>query len=338
MIDNSNNPGTQVIPSGRELDQPSQLAKLAAAIKQEVALAEHRLRSSVKHAIHAGKFLSQAKTFVGHGKWLTWFKANDFPFSESSAERYIRVYKRWDEVQDKLGERSNPARMTDLTFTEALGMLADTSRKKGNRTDAPKLPDSDRLLLSAPTDKAEPPLVRENGAAASVSAALDEAASRPTDTESLADAWLTPQHIVAAVTNVLGVIHLDPASDGSNIPAESHHTTEADGLNPQRLWQGTVFLNPPLSNAEAFVERLLREHREESVHEAIVLVPAMTDAAWFRSLRRCVRTFLSRPEVRPFDDIPHPLVAIYLGERANRFYQVFHELGDVYAPFRPASR
>lgn len=154
------------------------------------------------------------------------------------------------------------------------------------------------------------------------------------------DAWRTPGVITEAVIDVMGVIDLDPASDGGNkpnIPAKAHYTKGNDGLSEANPWRGRVFLNPPMTPelTNGFVERLCREHAASHVSEAIILLPAFTDAVWFRKLAGFVCAFLAKQPSITTSGMKHPLVAFYLGERDNTFFQVFKGLGDLYRPFRP---
>jgi hypothetical protein len=105
-------PALPVSPS-RPLDE------LARTINAEHKLFGQQLQSSVAHARRAGELLLQVKQQVGHGHWLPWLKTN-LTFSERTAQDYIRVARRWDEL---IG--SNPQRVADLTYREAVKLLAD---------------------------------------------------------------------------------------------------------------------------------------------------------------------------------------------------------------------
>ena len=108
---------------------------------------------------------------------------------------------------------------------------------------------------------------------------------------------------------------------------------EDDGLKPELAWQGKLFVNPPPSQAQAFVERLVREHKCKEVTEAVLLVPAWTDTEWFRLPSKSMKAFLMKPEFSEVEGMPDPLVAIYFGDRHAYFGQVFSQHGDVYVPY-----
>jgi hypothetical protein len=93
------------------------LAVLAAQINHEHAQAEAALRSSLGHARAAGELLAQAKGRCGHGAWLPWLREH-VRFSERTAQGYMRIAREWDRLQ------ANPQPVADLTYREALQMLA----------------------------------------------------------------------------------------------------------------------------------------------------------------------------------------------------------------------
>lgn len=110
--------------------------------------------------------------------------------------------------------------------------------------------------------------------------------------KSRGDEWYTPRWLV----NALGPFDLDPAA-----PARSHwtatrcYTKADDGL---RLpWNGRVFLNPPYSEPQPWVERLI-EHGN-----AIALFFVRTDTKWMQqTLGVADAAFLLRGRI-PFVDI-----------------------------------
>jgi hypothetical protein len=67
------------------------------------------------------------------------------------------------------------------------------------------------------------------------------------------DEWLTPPELIAA----LGTFDLDPCSPGLRRPwdtARLHYGAEDNGL--RQPWAGRIWLNPPYSNAGAWLARL----------------------------------------------------------------------------------
>ena len=309
--------------------QRAQLNQMAAAIAKEVATVEARLDSAVRHALNAGKLLCKAKSLAGHGNWLAWFEASQFSFSESSAQRYMRLYRQWPNIMPRIKN------MAQLTINGALELVSDQETSSPNGTNQAEQIETAKGTLLIPSDQqTSSPAAPNKGkimALRQTLAPLSVASANKTF-----DGWLTPNAVADAAVEMLGVIDLDPASDGQHIPAERHLTLAEDGLAASNAWHGRVFLNPPVSSPtiDCFMDRLVEEQRAGKVTEGIALVPALTDAPWMRKLRSCVRCFIARPELGQFDHAPGPLVALYVGERHERFCQCFSILGDVFVPYR----
>jgi hypothetical protein len=151
--------------------------------------------------------------------------------------------------------------------------------------------------------------------------------------------WYTPAHIVTAVVAVLGSIDLDPCADpGHGIPASQHFTAGDDGLS--QPWRGRIYMNPPYGREIVpWIEKLAEEFRYGNVTEAIALLPARVDTAWWRRLphREWVAvtgrlTFSAHENAAPF-----PSAACYLGPNWPRFREVFSALGDGYTRWEAAA-
>jgi hypothetical protein len=146
--------------------------------------------------------------------------------------------------------------------------------------------------------------------------------------------WNTPGHIIHAVTSVLKSIDLDPCSNSRanpNIPAKKLYTKDDNGLD--KIWVGRIYMNPPYGRQIlAWVKKLHEEYNDHNVKEAIALLPARTDTAWFKILRKYPRCFIyGRLKFgNAKNSAPFPSVVVYLGHNAKTFQRVFSELGDVY--------
>ena len=75
--------------------------------------------SALEHARTAGELLIQAKEEAGHGAWLPWLTKNCPSISERSAQGYMRVARRWPELESKA------QRIADLPLRGALALLAE---------------------------------------------------------------------------------------------------------------------------------------------------------------------------------------------------------------------
>lgn len=73
---------------------------------------------------------------------------------------------------------------------------------------------------------------------------------------------------------------LDPCATDDNHKCEQWFTKDDDGL--RRSWSGeSVFVNPPYSQAAAWVEKCYEEARAGA--QVVALLPARTDTAWFHT-------------------------------------------------------
>lgn len=79
-------------------------------------------RASVKHAREVGLLLVDARELVEHGEWQPWVKRN-CRFSYETATNYIKVAKRWKEVERNL------QRIPDLTYSGAIKLLVKRKPK-----------------------------------------------------------------------------------------------------------------------------------------------------------------------------------------------------------------
>ena len=100
------------------------------------------------------------------------------------------------------------------------------------------------------------------------------------------DEWYTPADYIEAARRAMGSIDLDPATcemAQTVVQADVYLTKLDNGLAAKWLRE-TVWLNPPYSNSQAWIDKLLREVDGVFVKQAIVLVNNATETAWFQSL------------------------------------------------------
>ena len=89
------------------------------------------------------------------------------------------------------------------------------------------------------------------------------------------DDFLTPPYIVKA----MGEFDLDPCSSprqSEPLAKETYCWPDRDGL--MLPWHGNVFVNPPFSELQAWVNRFVLHGR------GIMLVPARVEVSWFWKL------------------------------------------------------
>lgn len=319
----------QTISPARQQAQLKHLEGIADKIREENLKVESYMRHTVKHALLAGKLLSEVKRMVGHGNWLEWFHAQQFSFGETTAQRYMRLFRRWPEIQSRIEEAGNPSTLTALTFNDALDILATPDPAESHTKPRKPIRRQAKSKKKQITERGSPPVQNLLGQS-SQAVALPMQFERATD-------WLTPKPIIEAASRTLGKIDLDPAADHfENVPAAQRYTPTEDGLNSKNVWHGNVFLNPPCEPAllEQFVDRLSAEFDGGSVAEAILLLPSQTNAEWYRRFRNFARVFIAKLEETSGLPIDRGITAIYLGKRQVEFFDVFQELGDGYVPYR----
>ena len=160
--------------------------------------------------------------------------------------------------------------------------------------------------------------------------------------------WYTPAAYVEAARTVMGGIDLDPASSDHaqrTVRATVYYTAETDGL--AQPWRGRVWLNPPYRAdlIGRFVRKLLDELEAGNVTEAVLLVHARTDAAWFHeaaggAVAVCFK--LGRISFETPDgtgDSPTTGSAfLYYGDRPDRFARIFGDSGLVFLDRVPPVR
>src|SRR5262245_28299414 len=116
------------------------LPQLAAKINEAHAEAEAAIQAGLLRARTVGEMLLAAKAQLPHGEWLPWLAAN-VAFAERTARAYMRVAKRWGELEAK------SATVADLTFRYGLQLLAapkDEQDEPAEDVQAPfDLPDLD---------------------------------------------------------------------------------------------------------------------------------------------------------------------------------------------------
>lgn len=151
---------------------------------------------------------------------------------------------------------------------------------------------------------------------------------------SQSDEHYTPPEVLEKVIAVLEEIDFDPCSDpGLNVPAKRHYTAEENGLGC--FWYGRVFLNPPYGRAVGrWTSKLVQEFQAGNVTEAIALVAARPGSKWFQALLdfpvcywRGRIKFLGNPDPAPFDS-----ALFYLGDRPQKFAEIFGTAGKVLVP------
>lgn len=150
--------------------------------------------------------------------------------------------------------------------------------------------------------------------------------------------WYTPPQYIEAAREVMGSIDLDPASCAKAneiVQAKAYFTVQENGL--QQEWYGNVWLNPPYAQPliAMFSEAVVTKRADYDA--ACVLVNNATDTEWLQAmLEICDAACFVKKRIKFIDKQGEPSgaplqgqVVVYMGDRAERFAEVFSQFGWV---------
>lgn len=151
------------------------------------------------------------------------------------------------------------------------------------------------------------------------------------------DDFYTNQIVIDAAREVLGEIDLDPASHSianEVVKAKKIFTMHDNGLN--HPWHGRVWLNPPFSQWQEWIPKILSEWRSGRVDAMCILsANRTTSARYFEPIKStCVSSCSFNGRI-PFwgglatssPDDGHTVY--FFGSNVLKFYDVFSTLGTV---------
>jgi phage N-6-adenine-methyltransferase len=151
------------------------------------------------------------------------------------------------------------------------------------------------------------------------------------------DEWYTPDEIIRTAHHVMGSIDLDPATcelAQTVVQAATYFTRVDNGLS--QPWHGSVWLNPPYSAPQAWIDKLFSELAAARCQQAIVLVNNATETAWFQRLLTESKLVCFPARRLAFWRHDHSNVGarqgqalFYFGNRADQFYSAFSATGAV---------
>lgn len=151
--------------------------------------------------------------------------------------------------------------------------------------------------------------------------------------------WYTPAEYIEAARSVMGGIDLDPASNelaNDIVKADSYFSVDNDGLTQD--WNGNVWLNPPYAQPYIadFIHKLVEQHTNGNVRQAILLTHNNTDTRWFlEAAENCSAICFTTGRVKfyaPNGTIAAPASGqafFYFGPAKAAFKDVFNEVGIV---------
>src|SRR5262245_23143047 len=106
-----------------EKRKAEELSQLAAKARQAHGIVANSTKVVLQHAITAGNALNEAKSKVGHGKWLAWLEENCPEISDRTAERYMKLAEGQAKLWKKLQDTVKFDTMSNLTINEALRLI-----------------------------------------------------------------------------------------------------------------------------------------------------------------------------------------------------------------------
>jgi hypothetical protein len=111
---------------------------LAAKAKEAHAIVVNAPKVVLQHAITAGNALNEAKSKVGHGKWLAWLKDNCPDISDRTAERYMKLAGGKAKLEKKLQDPVKFDIVSNLTINEALRLIEEPDGEQPASAEAQK--------------------------------------------------------------------------------------------------------------------------------------------------------------------------------------------------------
>lgn len=214
----------------------------------------------------------------------------------------------------------------DGEFAEAVETLGIEREIVAGEIDAPK-----HEIVAAAKALPEQP-TREQ-----VAEAVEAVKSRPHVANNSGDnEWYTPKEYIEAARQVLGELHLDPASNplaNDIVQAATFYTAEDTGLDKD--WHGNVWMNPPYESGliGQFAEKLCDSYASGNVTGAIVLVNNATETRWFQSLaEQASAACFPKGRVKFWHPrkVAVPLqgqAILYLGPNTDEFARAFSQFG-----------
>jgi len=325
-------PSNQVARSGNSSEflplsiargESHRLNDLGADISEGHTQAQVHLAASLVAAIVTGERLLEVKALLPRGRFLKWIDAELTPacnLSRRSAQRYMQLSNRREELVARIRRDYSTEPGNELTLEEAEGVLS-TLRMK----------DAHSLL---PAKKQGPPITPKNRKPSTPT--VPSVSELPVPSSVNTEEVFTPVDIIAATKTFLGQIDLDPCaetSDQPNVPATQRYTRLENGLNFANAWHGQVFLHPPNDGTTRdWITRAINEHATEAINEAVLLLPDNGGSEWLQLLDAYPRVYL-RARTKPV--LPHPsfVVGLIESHRLADFASAFSKIGAIFVPY-----
>lgn len=93
------------------------------------------------------------------------------------------------------------------------------------------------------------------------------------------DIWQTPDEVLDLIQEN---IDLDPCAAPDTSIGDINYTKDDDGLSKE--WYGNVFINPPFTNKDAFLQKTIEQSEKGNTDVIFVITPDSTDVqSWWHS-------------------------------------------------------
>jgi hypothetical protein len=135
-------PHLQEAAQQRDEKRKAELSQLATKAKEAHSIVVNAPRIVLQHAITAGAALNEAKSKVGHGKWLAWLKDNCPDISDRTAERYMKLADGKAQLEKKLQDQDKFDIVSNLTINEALRLIDEPNGEQSASAEAKKTGDA----------------------------------------------------------------------------------------------------------------------------------------------------------------------------------------------------
>ena len=136
------------------------------------------------------------------------------------------------------------------------------------------------------------------------------------------DIWLTPLDWLSK----LGNFDLDPCAFFGHNTAEKLIYPPSDGLKSK--WHGRVFLNPPYSDVEAWLDAAFDKYSKKEIDSCVALLFARTDTRWAQRHLRLWDSvlflsgrirFLRSDDLSSGSNAGTPSMVLFLGEDPSTY-------------------
>lgn len=202
------------------------------------------------------------------------------------------------------------------------------------------------VARNIPADISHPTVgKRRDEIESSSSAGPSESPSNPTDSSSThtvstpvdnshpeSDEKATPRYFVEPIAEAVSGFDLDPASGAEDEPlAEENYTIEEDGLKQE--WYGDVWVNPPFSDMNSWVDKIQSELSANRVDTVVLLCRGDNSTGWWQKAAELATLVVAVDHRLTFDGdstpAPFPVHLMIFGPITRDLIEVLEDKGHL---------